>query len=422
MNQKSTHHNQPALFVGIDWADKKHDCHILRTDGKPKSMQLEQSPEAIHEWVSELRKMADGGKIAIMLEQSKGPLIYALMHHEDIVLYPVNPVQLARYRESFPGGQGKNDPTDAMYLARMLRERIDTLKAWQPDNQETRLLNTLCEQRRLVVNGHTKLRQQLICLLKQFFPLALQLFGKSHEEKLLLQIVKRWPDPRKLRRADRKTIHNVLNEHGISCSERQQRITDSIRSAKLLTQDEALICPLAMSAKLLAQQMQQCNATIEEFDAKIAECFRAHEDHDLFAPLRGAGAVLAPRLLCAFGSDRDRWEKADELAALSGTVPITRKSGQQCTVHRRYACAKFLRQTFHEFAEAARKWCPWTKARYRMLRDGGMKHHAALRKLGRSWIRILFRVWKTRIPFDQDRYINGLKRRLPEIIPYLENQ
>lgn len=258
--------------------------------------------------------------------------------------------------------------------------------------------------------------------MKLFFPLALQLFGKSHEETLLLQIIKRWSDPRKLRRADRKTIHRVLNEHGVSDSERQQELTDAIRSAKLLTQDEALIVPLAMSAKLLAQQLQQCNATIAEFDAKIAECFRAHADHDLFAPLRGAGAVLAPRLLCAFGSDRERWQSSVELETLSGTVPVTRQSGQQRSVHRRYACAKFLRQTFHEFAEAARKWCPWTKARYQMLRDNGMKHHAALRKLGRSWIRILFRVWKTRIPFDQDRYIEGLKRRLPEIIPYLENQ
>ena len=118
---------------------------------------------------------------------------------------------------------------------------------------------------------------------------------------------------------------------------------------------------------------------------------------------------------------RDRWESADELAAFSGAAPVTRKSGQTKEVHRRYACPKYLRQTFHEFANAARIWCPWTRARYQLLKNKGMKHHAILRKLARSWIRILFRVWKTRTPFHCERYIQNLKQRTPEIIPYLEN-
>ncbi len=76
----------------------------------------------------------------------------------------------------------------------------------------------------------------------------------------------------------------------------------------------------------------------------------------------------------------------------------------------------------HEFADSARMYCPWTKARYRMLRDRGMKHHAAIRKLARSWIRILFRVWQTGTPFDYDRYIAQLKQRCPEITRYLPQQ
>jgi hypothetical protein len=82
------------------------------------------------------------------------------MFREDVLLYPVNPKQLARYRDSYPGG-GKNDPTDAMYLARMLCERITTLTAWQPDDENTRLIANLSQQRRKIVDGQTKLRLQL---------------------------------------------------------------------------------------------------------------------------------------------------------------------------------------------------------------------------------------------------------------------
>lgn len=177
-----------------------------------------------------------------------------------------------------------------------------------------------------------------------------------------------------------------------------------------------------MAAKLLAHQIQQAQKMIKEFDDAIDEAMKQHPDAHLFTNLRGAGSTLAPRLPCAFGSQRDRWEDAESLASFSGIAPVTKQSGKHRHVHRRFACPKYLRQTFHESAEAARRYCPWSKARYRLLRDRGMKHHAAVRKIARSWIRILFCVWKTRVPFDCDRYITNLKTRCPEIIPYLAQE
>jgi hypothetical protein len=250
----------------------------------------------------------------------------------------------------------------------------------------------------------------------------LKLFGNVHQLPLLLAVLARWSDPRKLRRADRRLVRRVLSENSIRNEKQQDEIIERIRSAQLLCNDEAVITPLAMVVKLLASQIQQSCKAICEFDIKIAEMMKQHPDAHLFTNLRGAGPALAPRLLCAFGSQRDRWADADSLASLSGIAPVTRKSGKLCQVHRRFACPKYLRQTFHEFADSARKFCPWTKARYRMLRDRGMKHHAALRKIARSWIRILFRVWQTRIPFDCDRYIANLQLRCPEITPYLKQK
>jgi transposase len=413
--------DQPGLFIGIDWADEKHDCYVVNGDGEGFHQQISHSPEGIDTWIAKMLALADGKPIAIMLEQSRGALVYSLMFRENVLLYPVNPKQLARYRESYPGG-GKDDPTDARYLARMLRERITTLTAWQPDDENTRLLAHLCQQRRKIVDGQTKLRQQLIAQLKSYFPVVLELFGKEWQLTLLLSVLARWTDPRRLRRADRQLIRRVLREHSIRNEVQQDEIIDRIRSAKFLCSDEALITPSAMAVRLLVSLIQQSHKTIQEFDAKIAEVMKQHPDAHLFTGLRGAGPVLAPRLLCAFGSQRDRWADADCLAAFSGVAPVTFKSGKQCRIQRRYACPKYLRQTFHEFADSARKFCPWSKARYRMLRDRGMKHHAALRKIARSWIRILFRVWQTRVPFDCDRYVAQLQQRCPEITPYLDQQ
>jgi transposase len=420
MNQNLPPSNiSPALFIGIDWADQSHDCYIIDTQGNGQHQSFKQTPEAIDQWVDRMLELSGGKTIAIMLEQSKGPLIYALMFRPNVFLYPVNPKQFAKYRESYPGGDSKSDPSDARYIARMLRERISTLKPWIPDDEATRRLGNLSEQRRSIVNDQVAQRQQLIAHLKSYFPLLLELFGERNQVGLLLKILSRWSDPRQLRRADRQHVDRVLRENGIRNPSRREELIERIRGSKLLTNDTAIIEPLSMVCKLLAKQIEASRRTIQAFDQEIEEALKKHPDGKLFTSLRGAGPTLAARLLCAFGSQKDRWKDADELASFSGIVPVTRQSGKSRVVLQRWACPKYLKQTFHEFADSARKWCPWSKARYRQLRAGGMKHNAAIRKIARSWIRILFRLWQTGQPFDCDRYLTGLLRRNPELINFL---
>lgn len=421
MNDTQSECNErPALFVGIDWADKAHECYIIDATGNGTHQSFNQTPEAIEEWVTELRAMAGDRPIAIMLELSKGPLIYALMHRPGILLYPVNPQQFASYRESYPGGNSKSDRSDARYLARMLRERITVLKPWIADDEPTRRLAMLSERRRKIVNDQVTQRQQLIAHLKSYFPLLLELFGDSGRLELLLSIIGRWSDLKKLQRADRKLVDRVLREGGIRSEDQREKIIQQIRSAKPLTSDDALIEPLAMTCELLAKQIQASCKSVATFDEKIAEGIRKHPDGHLFTCLRGAGPTLATRLLCAFGSHKDRWADADEIACFSGIAPVTKQSGRSRVVHQRWACPKYLKQTFHEFTDSARKWCPWTKARYRQLKAQGMKHNAAIRKLARSWIRILFSVWQSGIPFDCDRYLAQLLTKNPDLANFLE--
>ena len=235
-----------------------------------------------------------------------------------------------------------------------------------------------------------------------------------------MELLKRWPDPRKLKRADRKLLDRVLKEHNFKNEEKRKEMIDRIRSATLLSHDRALIEPAAIAAQCLAKQIPVLQKAIDELDSKIEAEMKDHPDADLFTTLPGAGKALAPRLLVAFGSQRDRYANADELATFSGIAPVTKQSGKSRIVHRRFACPKYLRQTFHEFADHARKWCPWSHAYYKYQRSRGMKHHAALRKLASRWIRILFRVWKDRTAYDPASYLATIQRKNPAITPFLE--
>jgi hypothetical protein len=86
-------------------------------------------------------------------------------------------------------------------------------------------------------------------------------------------------------------------------------------------------------------------------------------------------------------------------------------SGKSRWVHFRFACPKFLRQSFHEWASLSITKSDWARAYYQQQRARGKKHHAAVRALAFKWIRILFRCWKDRVAYDESIYLAALAKR-----------
>jgi transposase len=164
-------------------------------------------------------------------------------------------------------------------------------------------------------------------------------------------------------------------------------------------------------SKCSLEQLKVLLPYIARYEKQIAELFDCHPDSFLFRDLPGAGAALAPRLLTAFGTDRDRFGSAAELASLSGIAPVRQASGKSMTVQMRWACPKFLRQSFHEFGAASIRFCPWAQACYEAQRARGKGHHAAVRAVAFKWIRILFACWKQRIAYTQELYLQALQTR-----------
>ena len=71
-----------AAFVGIDWADKKHDIVLCAAAGNAQCdhRRIDSQPEALIEWASEMQgRFGSQGRILVCLEQSRGTLIYFLM-------------------------------------------------------------------------------------------------------------------------------------------------------------------------------------------------------------------------------------------------------------------------------------------------------------------------------------------------------
>jgi transposase len=410
-----------AAYVGIDWADSEHAVCVLSPEELSAECDaLAQQAEALDAWAAKLRARFGGRPIAVCLEASRGPLVYALMKYEHLVLFPLNPKQLAKYRQAFAPSGAKDDPGDAELLARFLREHHARLRAWRPDDAMTRELRLLGEDRRGWVDERTAAGNRLLRHLKEVYPLALALCGKHVYADTFLQLLKRFPSEHELRRASPKQLARYLPKRRrvADDSEVDPRIT-AIRQAKPLVTDAATLRHGRLAVKHLVAQLEQLNATIDEYDREIAALVAKHPERKLFASFRGAGEALVPRLIAAFGSDRERFASAAELQAFTGVAPVTVQSGKSRRVKMRHACPHFLRQTFHEFARCSLKTSRWAQAYCAMLRAKGHKFHSAIRALAFKWLRILFRCWQAKQPYDEARYLERLRQTQSPLLAYL---
>jgi transposase len=399
-----------VAYIGLDWGDERHSVHLQTADGRVEHRELEQKPAVLHEWVAQLQQRFAGGKIAVALEQRKGAVIHALLMYDCFVLYPINPKALARYREAFRTSGAKDDPLDSELLLDLVVRHADKLRAWIPDTVESRKLQALCEQRRKLVNHRVALTNRLTSLLKQYFPQALEWVGDLASVQACDFLVQ-WPTLAAIQTARASTVRRFYRTHNCRKADVIEARLAAIAGARPLTTDAAVIEPLSLAVQTYATQLRALIAAIQTFDDRIAHAFAAHADHDLFGSFPGAGDVSAPRLAAAFGTDRTRWDSAAELQAHSGIAPVTERSGKTVWVHHRLACPKFVKQTFHEFADQSIRFSRWARAYYDQQRARGNNHHAALRALAYKWIRILFRCWKKRKPYDEDTYIAALRRR-----------
>jgi transposase len=411
-----------VAWVGLDWADQQHHGKLQAAgSSQVESFVLPQRPEALQEWVRQLRTRFPFGPIAIAVEQSRGPLVYALMGHDFLLLYPVPPKTLADYRKAFFSSGAKSDPEDADLLLELVRCHGDRLRVWQPDDAPTRQIQMLGEHRRTLVEDRTGLTNRLTSLLKQSFPQALEWAGELGTPRAC-EFLHRWPSLDTLQHARRSQVRHFYLDHGWKDLHSLEPHLDQIRQAQPLTSDAAVLEVSALMVRLLAEQLSALGSALKEIDQAIAELFAQHPDRSLWDSFPGAGQVLAPRLLAAFGADRQRYEQACEVQQFSGIAPVTEKSGKSCWVHWRWACPKFLRQTFHEFAAHSRRWSPWAQAYYQQQIEKGADHHAAVRALAFKWIRILYRCWKDHTPYDEQRYLQALRRRGSPLLKRFQSQ
>ena len=397
-------------WIGLDWGDKTHAFVLEDRTGHKETGTLPHSAESLHQWLRGLAQRYGGKQIALAIEASRGPVVSALLEYPWLTLYPINPVTSALYRKAFTPSGAKDDLPDAQVLLELVRHHSQKLRPLERQDPRTRKLSHLVQVRRNLVDRRTQLLNQLTSLLKSYYPQALEWAGALNSQ-MAIDFLKKWPDLLALKAARPSAIKRFYYMHNVRCQDLVQARLKSIQEAIALSPDLDLTTVCVLQLRCLVEQLTVFHKHIAGLDSQIKQAFADHPEAYLFRDLPGAGAQLAPRLCVAFGTIRTLYPDPQSLQKLAGIAPVREKSGNQIWTHWRWLAPTFLRQSFVEWAGQTVVFSAWAKTCYKRMKDKGKAHHAILRALAFKWIRILWKCWQTRTPYDESRYLQQLLDR-----------
>ncbi len=388
-----------SYFVGLDWASQEHTICVIDAQARVVwRAGIPHTAQGMSLLRAKLTKLAAPSTLPVAVERPSGLLVDNLVEAGFSVV-PIHPNVLKASRPRYAAAPGKSDPGDAFILADLLRTDGHRFRPLVPLTDETRALRSLVRTRDDLVKQRIALANQLRALLERFWPGAAAIFADV-DSPIALTFLQRYPTPQSAQHLGEQRLEAFLVRHGY-CGRRPARDllarlhsapTGSIGEAEMEANGELVRALVAVLEPLVAQ--------IQRLTAAIEHAVTAHPDGLIFTSFPRAGRLNAAQIFAEIGDDRRRFTSAEHLAAEAGVAPVTYESGKHRGVAFRWACNKRLRRALTTFADNSRRDSPWAAAVYTRARARGCDHPHAVRILARAWLRILWRCWQDRTPYN----------------------
>src|SRR5215218_7123577 len=325
------------LFVGDDWAEEHHDIEVQDEDGRrlararlPEGITgLARLHELIAERLTEEDVDAETGFVAqsvlVGIETDRGTWVSALVA-AGYQVFPLNPVQVARYRERHGASGAKSDRGDAHVLAEIVRLDRSHHRPIAGDSPEVEGLKLVARSHQAFIWDRTRHFQRLRSALREFFPAAIEAFPDLMAPEAL-ELLERAPDPARAARLSRSKITAALTRARRRDPETKAAQIQAVLRAPALRQAPAIEAAYGFIVTSAVRLIAQLNTQIGELQGAVAEGFGRHPDAEIVTSQPGLGPILGARVLAEFGDDHARYADAKARKNYAGTSPITRASG-----------------------------------------------------------------------------------------------
>lgn len=390
--------------AGIDLASEEHRLVVVEADGyrleERRYAHTEDGVEAL------VRRLGELDVARVALEQPNGLVVDRLLE-TGVRVVAVHPNQLAAARDRYRSGGGKSDGFDAYVLAELARTDMHRLRLLEPDRDETRALRALTRAREDLVEQRVALANQLRAQLDTFWAGAARIFSEV-DSPIALAFLERYPSPNDARSLGEKRLAAFLARNGYCGRKTPAQLLERLRCAphgrtgELETEARRQVV-LALTAALRPLVEQ-----IRLLTSEIRGLLTDHPDGEIFRSLfrDPKSVVTAAELLAEIGDRRERHPTCSSLEAIAGQTPVAVESGKKKVACFRWACNKTLRSAVSVLADSSRKHNPWANDIYQRARARGHDHPHAIRILGRAWLRVIWRLWQDRVPYDPTKHGN----------------
>jgi hypothetical protein len=374
---------EQPVFVGIDWGGSHHQVCVVDAAGvRRRQVRLAHDVAGLARLDHELGAL--GPRLLVAVERAEGLLVEHLQARGHVV-YPVSPRIAARARERYRTASSKDDVFDAFVLADTLRHEH---AHWRPLPTCSRLLaelRALTRDRDRLLATQQRTEAQLRAILEAYHPAPARLFS-SIDRQITLAFIADYPTPQAAAAVGPQRMARFLARNRYTGRVKPEVLVERLH-ANLLTGASGTVAGKAHSALVFAELLGLLNQQLADYDDAIALAVQRHPDAAIFASFPGVGPIGTAVLL-----------------AEAGLAPVTRASGRSCRVRFRYAANRQLREACTWWAYNSLKESTWASEAYRQARTRGQHPYRALRGLGARWVRVLWRCWTDRIPYDPAKH------------------
>jgi transposase len=391
-------------FAGLDWASRTHAVCVIDQRGSVRT-QFEVNHDAAG--LAELcRRLKAAHVTAVAIERPSGLVVDALLE-AGIQVVPIHPNVVKATRPRYRSHGGKCDASDAYLLADLLRTDGHRFKPLAPECDEIRALRALVRGRDDLVATRIRLANQLSALLDSFWPGAAEVFADV-DSPIGLAFIQRYPTPESANRLGPKRMASFCAQHAYSGRRTPEELLERLQQAPAVALGELESDAKGELALALARILVRLVDQIRLLTSRVEHCVESSDDGRIIMSFPRAGRVCAAQILAELGSVRERFDDVERLAAEAGVTPVTYESGKSKAVAFRWACNHRLRTALTCMADNSRHASAWAAHIYDKARARGCDHPHAIRILSRAWLRVIWRAWQDRRPYDPERHAGAM--------------
>ena len=403
-----------AFVIGLDWGGAAHAVCVLDRESGAVLDRFEARHDAagLREMARRLARCGAACDLPVAVERPSGLIVDALVAAGHPVV-PIHPNAVKASRPRYRASGAKDDRGDAYLLADLLRTDGHRFRPLTPPSDAVRALRTLVRGRDDLVATRVQLANQLRSLLEDFWPGAAAIFADV-ASPITLAFLDRYPTPDSAARLGVKRLAGFLAQHRYCGRRSAEELLTRLGAAPQGLAGPAEAEARGEMVRALVAVLAPLVARIAVLTARIRHNAAAMQDGSIIMSFPRAGQLCAAQITAELGEDRARYLTPDQLAADAGLAPSPlslgpmalqwrpRQSGKTRGVSFRWACNRRLRAALTCFADNSRRASQWAARIYAQARGRGCRHPHAIRILGRAWLRVLWRAWQDRKPYDPD--------------------